>query len=334
MPEQSGPCDFGRAEKDKFRSKALSEITLPVLATGERLHARGEMTGMFNRKVAVRALVMLALVLIGSAALVTLAQAAGPVPWQIGMQPPATPVKDRLSAFHDELLVIIFLISLFVLGLLLYVIVRFRHDRHPVPTRTSHNTVIEILWTVVPVLILVLIAIPSFKLMYYMDRVPNPDMTIKVTGHQWYWTYEYPDQGSLTFDSNLIPEADLKPGQKRLLDVDNPLVVPVDTVIRVYVTGTDVIHSWFVPPFGVQEYAIVGRLNESWMKVEHPGVYYGQCNQICGINHAFMPIKVEALSKDDFQRWLGDAKKKFAHKEEGGDAVRFAGSPQPQLAGN
>ena len=305
-----------------------------MLATGERLQARGEMTGMFNRKVAVRALVMLALVLIGSAALVTLAQAAGPVPWQIGMQPPATPVKDRLSAFHDELLVIIFLISLFVLGLLLYVIVRFRHDRHPVPTRTSHNTVIEILWTVVPVLILVLIAIPSFKLMYYMDRVPNPDMTIKVTGHQWYWTYEYPDQASLTFDSNLIPEADLKPGQKRLLDVDNPLVVPVDTVIRVYVTGTDVIHSWFVPPFGVQEYAIVGRLNESWMKVEHPGVYYGQCNQICGINHAFMPIKVEALSKDDFQRWLGDAKKKFAHKEEGGDAVRFAGSAQPQLAGN
>jgi cytochrome c oxidase subunit 2 len=208
--------------------------------------------------------------------------------------------------------------------LLLYVIVRFRHERNPVPTRTSHNTVIEMLWTVVPVLILVIIAIPSFKLMYYMDRVPNPDMTIKVTGHQWYWTYEYPDQSGLSFDSNIIPEADLKPGQKRLLDVDNPLVVPVDTVIRVYVTGTDVIHSWFVPSFGVQEYAIVGRLNESWMKVERPGVYYGECNQICGINHAFMPIKIEAVSKDDFERWLGDAKKKFAHKDEGGDAVRVA----------
>jgi len=282
------------------------------------------MTKLFERKVAVRALVTLALVLIGVSAVAALAWAEGPRPWEIGMQPPATPVKDRLSAFHDELLVIITLITLFVLGLLLYVIIRFHHRRHPVPTRTSHNTVIEMLWTVVPVLVLVIIAIPSFKLMYYMDRVPNPDMTIKVTGHQWYWTYEYPDQNGLAFDSNLIPEADLKPGQKRLLDVDNPLVIPVDTVIRVYITGTDVIHSWFVPSFGVQEYAVVGRLNESWMKVEHPGVYYGQCNQICGINHAFMPIKIEAMSKGDFEHWLGDAKKKFAHKDDSGDAVRVA----------
>jgi len=238
-------------------------------------------------------------------------------------------VKDRLQAFHNELLIIITLITIFVLGLLLYVIVRFHHQRNPVPTRTSHNTIIEMLWTVVPVLILVIIAIPSFKLMYFMDRVPNPDMTIKVTGHQWYWSYEYPDQGGLTFDSNLIPEADLKPGQLRLLDVDNPLVVPVDTTIRVLVTGTDVIHSWFVPSFGVQEYAIVGRLNESWMKVEHRGVYYGECNQICGVNHAFMPIKVEAVSKPDFQRWLVDAKKKFAHDDKGGDAARVASVSAP-----
>jgi cytochrome c oxidase subunit 2 len=256
------------------------------------------------------------------------------------MQPPATPVKDRLEAFHDELLIIITLITIFVLGLLLYVIVRFHHQRNPVPTRTSHHTVIEMLWTVVPVLILVIIAIPSFKLMYYMDRVPDPEMTIKVTGHQWYWSYEYPDQGGLAFDSNLIPDADLKPGQKRLLDVDNPLVVPVDTTIRVLITGTDVIHSWFMPSFGVQEYAIVGRLNESWMKIEHDGVYYGQCNQICGINHAFMPIKVQAVSKDDFQHWLVDAKKKFAHDDKGVDAVRVAaasGSPDtalPAPAGN
>ncbi len=320
-------CDFGRPDEDRSSPlDALSEMPLPVLATGERLQAQGEMTRLFTRKVAAKALVVLALVLIGSTAAAALAWADFPRPWEVGMQAPATPVKDRLSAFHDELLVIIFLITLFVLGLLLYVIVRFRHDRHPVPTRTSHNTVIEMLWTVVPVLILVIIAIPSFKLMYYMDRVPNPDMTIKVTGHQWYWTYEYPDQAGLSFDSNLIPEADLKPGQKRLLDVDNPLVVPVDQVIRVYVTGTDVIHSWFVPSFGVQEYAIVGRLNESWMKVEHPGVYYGQCNQICGVNHAFMPIKIEALAKDDFERWLGDAKKKFAHRDEDGDAKRLAAS--------
>jgi cytochrome c oxidase subunit II len=294
--------------------------------TDERLRAQGIMTRLSIRKGSVRALLALGLVVAGVTAVAALAWAEGPRPWELGMQPPATPVKDRLSAFHDELLVIIFLISIFVMGLLVYCIMRFRHDRHPVPTRTSHNTVIEMLWTVVPVLILVIIAIPSFKLMYYMDRVPNPDMTIKVTGHQWYWTYEYPDQDGLSFDSNLIPDADLKPGQKRLLDVDNPLVVPIDTVIRVYVTGTDVIHSWFVPSFGVQQYAIVGRLNETWMKVEQDGVYYGQCNQICGINHAFMPIKIQAVPKEDFRNWLADAKKKFAHNEKSPDAVHVAAS--------
>src|SRR5262249_17887146 len=257
------------------------------------------------------------------------AGAAEPKPWQLGFQPPATPVKDRLSAFHDELLIIITLITVFVLGLLVYVIWRFNQQRNPVPSRTSHNTVIEMLWTVVPVLILVIIAIPSCKLMYCMDRVPNPEMTIKVTGHQWYWSYEYPDQGGLTFDSNIIPDDQLKPGQKRLLDVDNPLVVPADTDIRLQFTGTDVINIGFVPSFGVQEYAIVGRLNESWMKVEHPGSYYGQCNQICGVNHAFMPIKVEAMSKEAFQRWLVDAKKKFARRDDGADPVRVAAGVDP-----
>jgi cytochrome c oxidase subunit 2 len=282
------------------------------------------LTRLLNKRATARVCAISLVAVMGVFAIAAVAWAEGPQPWELGMQPPATPVKDRLEAFHDELLIIITLITIFVLGLLLYVIVRFHYQRNPVPSRTSHHTVIEMLWTVVPVLILVIIAIPSFKLMYYMDRVPEPDMTIKVTGHQWYWSYEYPDQGGLAFDSNLIPEADLKPGQKRLLDVDNPLVVPVDATIRVQITGSDVIHSWFVPSFGVQEYAIVGRLNESWMKVEHAGVYYGQCNQICGINHAFMPIKVEAVSKDDFQRWLADAKKKFAHHDEGGNAVRVA----------
>jgi cytochrome c oxidase subunit 2 len=276
-----------------------------------------------------RALLTSTLGAIGNLAAATMALAAEPQPWQLGFQPPATPVKERLSAFHDELLIIITLITIFVLGLLVYVMWRFNQQRNPVPSRTSHNTVIEMLWTVVPVLILIIIAIPSFKLMYYMDRVPNPEMTIKVTGHQWYWSYEYPDQGGLTFDSNIIPEDQLKPGQKRLLDVDNPLVVPADTTIRVQITGTDVIHSWFVPSFGVQEYAIVGRLNESWMKIEHPGTYYGQCNQICGVNHAFMPIKVEALSKDAFQHWLGDAKKKFARHEDATGAVHVAAVASP-----
>jgi len=257
------------------------------------------------------------------------AEAAEPKPWQFGFQPPATEVMDRLSAFHDVLLIIITLIAVFVLGLLVYVMWRFNQQRNPAPSRTSHNTVIEMLWTVVPVLILVSIAIPSFKLMYYMDRVPNPEMTIKVTGHQWYWSYEYPDQGGLAFDSNIIPEDQLKAGQKRLLDVDNPLVVPADTIIRVTVTGTDVIHSWFIPSFGVQEYAIVGRLNESWMKIDRSGTYYGQCNQICGVNHAFMPIKVEAIAKDAFQRWLVDAKAKFARHDDGTGAVHVAAVPDP-----
>ena len=257
------------------------------------------------------------------------AEAAEPKPWQFGFQPPATEVMDRLSAFHDVLLIIITLIAVFVLGLLVYVMWRFNQQRNPAPSRTSHNTVIEMLWTVVPVLILVSIAIPSFKLMYYMDRVPNPELTIKVTGHQWYWSYEYPDQGGLAFDSNIIPEDQLKAGQKRLLEVDNPLVVPADTIIRVQVTGTDVIHSWFVPSFGVQEYAVVGRLNESWMKIDHPGIYYGQCNQICGVNHAFMPIKVAAVSKDAFKNWLVDAKKKFARRDDGSGAVRVAAVPEP-----
>jgi cytochrome c oxidase subunit II len=274
---------------------------------------------------AARALLGYAVAFAGTVMGAPIGRAAEPQPWEIAMQPAATPVRHELSALHDHILMpIITVITLFVLALLGIAIFRFNHRRHPVPTRTSHNTVIEMLWTVVPVLILVIIAIPSFKLMYYMDRVPNPEMTIKVTGHQWYWSYEYPDQGGLAFDSNIIPENELKPGQKRLLDVDNPLVVPADTIIRVQITGTDVIHSWFIPSFGVQEYAIVGRLNESWMKIEHVGTYYGQCNQICGVNHAFMPIKIEAVSKDAFQKWLVDAKTKFARRDDGGVAVRVA----------
>jgi len=282
-----------------------------------------------TRRAPARSLVTVALGAAGALMAAADAGAAEPKPWQFGFQPPATEIMDRLSAFHDVLLIIITLIAAFVLGLLVYVMWRFNQQRNPAPSRTSHNTVIEMLWTVVPVLILVSIAIPSFKLMYFMDRVANPEMTIKVTGHQWYWSYEYPDQGGLTFDSNIVPEDQLKAGQKRLLDVDNPLVVPADTIIRVQVTGTDVIHSWFIPSFGVQEYAIVGRLNESWMKIDHPGTYYGQCNQICGVNHAFMPIKVEAMPKDAFQHWLVDAKKKFARRDDDTGAVRVAAIPDP-----
>ena len=282
------------------------------------------LTGLATTRQAVRIVLVLVSGLLPSGALGAVAWAAEPRPWELGMQPPATEVQDRLRAFHNELLVIIFLIAAFVMGLLLYVIVRFNHRRNPVPSHTTHNPVIEIIWTVVPVLILVIIAIPSFKLMYFMDRIPNPEMTVKVTGHQWYWSYDYPDQKDLAFDSSIIQDVDLKPDQKRLLDVDNPLVVPIGTNIRVLVTSTDVIHSWFVPSFGVQEYAIIGRLNESWFNVDRAGTYYGACNQICGINHAFMPIKIVGLSKEDFQKWLAGAQKKFAGNRTDGAGVRVA----------
>jgi cytochrome c oxidase subunit 2 len=248
-----------------------------------------------------------------------------PHPWQLGFQESATLIKDQIAWLHGYLLVIITVITLFVLGLLVYVIVRFNARSNPVPSRVTHNTLIEVLWTVVPVIILVSIAVPSFRLMYYEDRIPKLDMTVKVTGHQWYWSYEYPDFNDVSFDSNLIQDKDLKPGQKRLLDVDNRLVVPVDTFIRVQIAGSDVMHSWFMPSFGVQMYSVPGRLNEAWINVKETGVYYGQCNQICGINHAFMPIVVQAVSKPDFDKWINEKK---AAQATDGKAVRVAAAAQ------
>lgn len=252
-----------------------------------------------------------------------------PHDWELGFQEAGTPVKERIAALNHELLVIITLITLLVLSLLGYVMLRFNARRNPVPSRTSHNTLIELLWTVIPVLILVTIAIPSFKLMYYMDRTQKAEMTVKVTGHQWYWSYDYPDYKNVSFDSNIIPEKQIKPGQLRLLEVDNRLVVPVKTNIRILVTGTDVIHSWFVPSLGVQEYAIVGRLNESWMNIERPGIYYGECNQLCGVNHAFMPIAVEAVSKDDFKKWIAAKEKTAAADEKGAAPARLVAAAAP-----
>jgi cytochrome c oxidase subunit II len=236
-----------------------------------------------------------------------------PHDWQLGMVAGATPVRDEIEHFHNELLVIITLITLFVVALLGYVMIKFNAKRHPVPSTTTHNTLLEVAWTAVPVLILVSIAIPSFKLLYYEDRTQHADMTLKVTGHQWYWSYEYPDQGDFAFDSNMLSEADdVKAGKPRLLGVDNPVVVPVGAVVRVLITGTDVIHSFYLPAAGVQEYAVVGHVNESWFQFERTGTFYGQCNQICGINHPFMPIEVDVVSKPDFDAWVAQAKKKFA----------------------
>lgn len=251
-----------------------------------------------------------------------------PHPWQLGLQAPASPVKDQLDSFHDLLLVIITVITVLVAGLLVYVCVRFAAKNNPTPSRTSHNTILEVAWTVIPVVILIVIAVPSFRVLYFLEVVPKADMTIKVTGRQWYWDYEYPDQGNIAFSSYMIPESDLKPGQRRLLEVDNRVVVPVDTTVRLQVTAGDVIHSWAMPAFGVKKDAVPGRLNETWFKAEREGVYYGQCSEICGVNHGFMPIAVEVVSKEKFNEWVQKAKVAFGPQ---GDR-QLAQAPAPAAA--
>jgi cytochrome c oxidase subunit 2 len=242
----------------------------------------------------------------------SVAGAAQPEPWQIGLQEPAGSIAQKATDLHNLLLIIISLISVFVLALLVYVGWRFRRDANPTPSKTTHNTTIEILWTVVPVLILVVIAVPSFRLLYYMDETKNAEMVIKVTGNQWYWNYEYMDD-QIAFDSYMLSDDELQPGQPRLLSVDNPLVVPANTKIKMLVTGNDVMHSFFVPSLAVQTYAFIGRVNEVWIDVpEGEKTYYGQCNQICGVNHSFMPIVVKAMAKEEYQAWLADAKQEFA----------------------
>jgi cytochrome c oxidase subunit 2 len=269
-------------------------------------------------------------VLLSFAALVALALFSGvaladqPHDWQIGFQDMVTPVGDKLVALHDLLLWIIGIITLFVAGLLLVVAVRFRASKNPVASKTSHNTLIEIAWTVIPILILVVIAFPSFKLLYFQERVPESPLTLKVTGLQWYWHYAYPDNGDFGFDSYGIDEKDLKPGQLRLLDVDNEVVLPVNTNVRVQIAGNDVMHSWFVPSLAVQKYAVVGHLNEVWLNVDKEGTYYGECNQICGVNHSFMPIKIHVVSKEEFAKWVETAKQKFAREDNGPAATKVA----------
>ena len=243
-----------------------------------------------------------------------LAFASEPKPWQMDLQPPAGIIAEKATDLHNFLLVVITLISVFVLGLLIYVCIKYKEQPGVKPSKTSHNTIIEIIWTVVPVLILVVIAVPSFKLLYLTEADKPVDMVIKVSGAQWYWNYEYPDQ-EISFDSYIIAEADLKDDQKRMLEVDNPLVVPEGTKIKFLITGNDVMHSFFVPSLALQVYSIAGRINEIWTEVPlGKKKYYGQCNQICGVNHAYMPIVIQALPKDEYEQWLKEAKVKFANK--------------------
>jgi cytochrome c oxidase subunit II len=236
-----------------------------------------------------------------------------PAPWEFRLQQAATPVMENITSFHTILTVLITIITLFVLALLVAVVVKFNARANPVPSRTTHNTLIEVAWTLIPVLILVSIAVPSFRLLFLELDIPKADLTIKATGKQWYWSYAYPDNGKFEFDSLLACDGTREKCQPpRLLSVDNEIVVPVNKVIRVQVTGADVIHSFAVPSFGIKIDAIPGRLNETWFKATKTGMYYGQCSELCGKDHAFMPIAVRVVNDQEFAAWVETAKKKFA----------------------
>ncbi len=252
---------------------------------------------------------------VGLASLPAAADYVGPHPWQIGMQEPVTPVAELIAVFHNLLLWIILAIAAFVLVLIAYVVWRFREDRNPTPSKRSHHTLLEVTWTAVPVLILVIIAIPSFQALYYMDSIPETEFRIKAIGKQWYWTYEYPDHGGFVFDAFLKDESELEEGEPRLLATDNYLVIPVDTKITLQVTSEDVIHAWAVPAFGIKIDAIPGRLNEVWIEAKETGTFYGQCSELCGYGHGFMPIAVRVVEKEEFEAWVKQAQQEFARRD-------------------
>lgn len=244
-------------------------------------------------------------------ACITNVHADKPEPWEYNFQAAATPVMEKVHELHELIMVILVLVAVFVFAILGFIIFKFRESKNSKPSTTAHNTTLEVVWTAIPVVILLIIAVPSFKLIFYADKAVNPDLTLKVTGHMWYWSYEYPDH-SVSFDSTIIADADLKPGQMRLLEVDNQIILPVKTTVRLLFTAADVIHSWTVPSFGVKKDCVPGRLNEAWIYVEREGTYYGQCSEICGMKHGFMPIAVKVVSKEEFQKWLEATKTKAA----------------------
>jgi cytochrome c oxidase subunit 2 len=242
------------------------------------------------------------------------AVAAEPKKWQLGFQEAVTPTMEKIDSFHDFVTILSIIIALFVMVLLLIVIFRFNEKSNPTPTTTTHNLPLEIAWTVIPILILVAMAVPSLKLMYFADRVDDPDMTLKIIGHQWYWTYEYPDHGNFTFDANIVTEEDIAKDSslKRNMDTDERVVLPVGKKIQLLMTADDVLHNWGIPAFGIKLDTVPGRLNETWVQINKPGVYYGFCSELCGVNHAYMPIAVEAVSPAAFEKWVKQAQKKYA----------------------
>lgn len=296
-------------------------------------HVIGAFQKMMSRKIGLLGLAVLAAAIaafgLPAAALAQEAMVGAPQPWGMGLQASGGPIKDAISSFNTLVFWIIVAITVMVAVLLVYVAWRFRAAANPTPSRTSHNTTLEIAWTVIPVLILVVIAIPSFRLIYYQDRTVDADITVSVQGRQWYWHYAYPDNGNFNFDSYPVQTEDLQAGQMRNLEVDNPLVIPVGANVRVLTTGQDVIHSFFVPSLGVQRYSIPGRTLETWMRADRPGSFYGQCNQICGVNHWFMPIVVRAVPQAEFDAWVVQARTRFAQGLPPGPPVALAASVTP-----
>jgi cytochrome c oxidase subunit 2 len=254
---------------------------------------------------------------------------AAPENYMLDFQDPVTPVMERIKSFHDVLLVICVVITLFVLVLLLWVMFRYSEKRNPTPSRTTHNVVLELAWTVIPVLVLIGIAFPSFRLLYFADRTADADITIKAVGRQWYWSFEYPDHGNFTFDAFMVPDSDLQPGQPRLLTTDNALVLPVDTNIRILITASDVLHNFAMPQFGLKTDAVPGRINETWTYVpaEFAGrTFYGQCSELCGTGHAYMPIMVHMVSKEEFATWTEQAREEFARVDSPAATIAAAGA--------
>ena len=237
-----------------------------------------------------------------------------PKQWQLGFQDAASQSMREIVSFHNNLLLpVIIAISVFVLFLMIYTCIRFRASKNPNPSKTTHNVTVEVLWTLIPCLILIVMAVPSFKILYKQDTIPKVDLTIKAVGYQWYWGYEYPDE-NIIFESYMIKEENLKENQQRLLTVDNEVVVPVNKVVKVLITANDVLHAWALPSFGVKRDAVPGRINETWFKAEKVGTYYGQCSELCGIQHAFMPITVRVVTDEEYAVWLVEAKMKFANE--------------------
>jgi cytochrome c oxidase subunit 2 len=235
-----------------------------------------------------------------------------PKDWQLGFSEPATELMSDVIAFHSYILMpIITGISILVLALLLYIAYRYNSNRNQIASTTTHNTLIEVLWTVIPVILLIIIAIPSFRILYTAETIPKADLTIKAIGNQWYWSYEYPDYDDFSFDANMLQDEELSDPSLRLLETDTQIVVPVNKVVKLLITSNDVLHAWTIPAFAVKKDAVPGRLNETWFKAEKTGTYYGQCSELCGPKHAFMPINVKVVSQDEFDNWLSFAKEEY-----------------------